>query len=108
MSARWTGTGLGVRADVRVLRAHYGHEDLLPGRGVRLPARGRAGGHRRAAGGLAGPALRPTAGHRLVPRSPAATGLTVAPGQMDILGRLSAPGRECGEVNQFRLLAVEA
>ena len=40
MSAGWTGTGLGVRADVRVLRVHYGREGLLPGRRVRLPARG--------------------------------------------------------------------
>ena len=108
MSAGRTDAGLGVRADVSVLRAHYGREDLLPGRGVRLPARGGAGGQRQAAvgSGRAGsaphcwPPSRSAFPRRYWPDN--------APGQMDILGWLSAPERECGEVNQFRLLAVEA
>ena len=42
--------GVGVRAAVRVLRAHHGREDLLPGGRVHLPPRGRGGRHRRLAG----------------------------------------------------------
>jgi hypothetical protein len=108
MSAGWTGTGPEVRPDVRVLRAHYEREDLLPGQGIRLPARGGAGGHRRAAGVWPGRLCAPLLATVSFRAPPGATGLTLAPGQMDILGWLSAPERECGEVNQFRLLAVEA
>ena len=108
MSAGWTGTGLGVRADVRVLRVHYGREGLLPGRRVRLPARGGPVASDRRPGAWPGQLCAPLLATVSFRAPPALLAWEFAPGQMDILRCLSAPERECGEVNQFRLLAVEA
>ena len=63
-AAAVAGAGLGIRAAVRILRGHHRREDLLPGRRVHLPARGRRRSHRRMAGGPAGQAPQPAAGHR--------------------------------------------
>jgi hypothetical protein len=63
-AAAVAGAGVGVLAAVRPVRGEHRGEDLLPGRRVRVPARGRCRGRRRVAAGAARPAAQPAAGHR--------------------------------------------
>ena len=84
--------GVGVRDPVRVLRAHDGREDLLPGGRVYLPPGRRGRGHRRVAGRPRRPAPQAAAGHGGMHRARRAAGAAGAASRRRGLDPEDQPG----------------